>query len=119
MASRTRSSAEPVPRFEAAADLPKGGLRRRVARRLSAHAVDDDEEAADGIVVEAVLVGTAQETRVRVAGSTERASYLHGPSVAARCGRPKQHEGEEDQSPEKQGPAPQQDRHRVRMSKLR
>ena len=52
----------------ASRSIAQRGLGRLLAGRLAAHAVDDDEEAADGIVVKAILVDRAQQPRMGVSG---------------------------------------------------
>src|SRR5262249_55992781 len=52
-------------------------IRRLPARGLATDAVDDDEQPAGGVDVEAILVDLALQARMRVAGGSYRADRLH------------------------------------------
>ena len=77
MASRSRDGIEPFSRSSRArrADRRVGGL---AAGGLTADAVDDDEQAACGVDVEAVLVDLAAQAGIGVAGGVQRPDRVHG-----------------------------------------
>src|SRR6185437_11573977 len=64
------------------------GFRGLLAGRLTADAVDDDEDAAERVVVVAIFVDLALEAGVARTGGAERRTNLHRghPSAAALTG---------------------------------
>ena len=84
IASRTRSADRPGLALEPLAQHAQGDVGGLAAGRLPANAVDDDEQAARLVNVEAILVDLTLEARIGVAGGRDRGERRHRSRVQLR-----------------------------------
>ena len=107
--------------FEPRPQHRQRGLGRFLSGRLAAHAVDDDEETADGIVVKAILVDRALQPRMAVPRRPQGDADLHEGIIRDRSRRgPREPPGGRDDRAKQDEPGPEEPRHgRPRSSKSR